>query len=331
MTAASEAASPAISFGKVASAAVEAAASSAAVDPSQQSAPEKNSAIEQLDEGGNEKYDRMVGQPETVFAAGQAENMVGDREQQAEVPGDNSAVAATSAAAFPVATAAGATGLPSQKEVVEETGYACEGGDGDQVAPPKLDERVQASSSTSAVEDAQRHREEEECASPKQSGGADDIGSTNDPLGGMNRPRSLGDGHEQGPSTSADGPDSDEVGLKTMVQFTKGGDGGEIQEGFDDGQGLKAQQGAANNGGDGSVPAEGSAEIERSNDETRREGASESEYEDDDEDENKEGEEGRGQDEEEPAKTDEENRCDLEAAVDSLQLLLVRHCFSDRH
>ena len=341
----SEAASPAISFGKVASAAVEAAASAAAVDPSQHPAKlgensssveivvadlfttGENSATQELGKGGNGKGDSLVGRPQNVFVARQDDSAVGDQEQQAGVPGDCSAVAAA-APAFPVATAAGSTGHPSPLDVVEDAGYEGEDGDGYNIAPPQLVERDQKTfSGASAETDAQRHQEEEHRVSRQKTSGVDDAASRGGRLGGA-KPRSPEDDYEQGARAAADGPGPDEAGSNTMTprSANSGEDGGDIQEQFGNENGLGAQQGVANSDC-GSGLAAGSAGVRRSNDEDEDEDEDDEDDEDDD-DENKEGEERQEEEveEEKPEKTEEENRCDLEAAVDSLQFLLVR-CF----
>lgn len=327
---------------------VRAAASAAAVDPSQPPvnfgrAPSSaetvisnlvttkdNGVAKEADRGGNGQDGSIVGQLETGFVTGQDESTVGCREQQAEVPGGNVAVAP--AVAFAGATV-GATGPPARQQIVGETDLARESRDGDETTPPKLVKRGQTSNSTSGARKGQQHEGEEELVFPKHLGEAANTGSADDGLRGVNERRSLNSGHEQGPHTSVDGHDAGEVGLEAMIHFTKYEDGRGIQEGSDDGRGVEAKKGVANNGC-GSVSAEGRAAREWSNGETRHGKDSESEEEEegegDNENENKEGEEGPAGDEAEPAKTDEENRFDLEAAVDSLQSLLVRHYVSGK-
>lgn len=338
------AAPPATSFGEVASAAVgQAAASAVAVDSDQHAvdchrAPssvetvisklittEDVGVVKQADKNSGGRGGSIVGRLEPGFLSRLDENTVDCRELQAEAPGGASAVAAATAN---TAANVGATPPPARPEVVEEAGCIGKGGDGENATPPELVERSRASGSTSGADKAQQHQQGEEHAFPQHLDEVGDVSSADSGLGSVNQSRSLDPDHEQRPRSSGNGPDSLETGSEAMVQSMKTGDGERIQEPADDGRGLEAQQGAANDGR-GSGLAEASAGKEGSNDQNHREGDSESEEEkEEDEDDSNNGEEGREGDEDEPAKTDEETRCDLKGAIDSLQFLLVRRLLS---
>lgn len=318
--------------------AVEAAASAVAVDPSPQPADfgrlpssaetiksshvitDDNSFIE-ADQASDGRDICIVGRSEPGSDARRDEDIVGGRGQQVEEPGDNIAVAAV-AAAFP--TAVDATGPPPWLDIAGGVEHADEGEDQVETVQSKPAKRGQVPSSAIAANNAQRHHEEGEGVFAKQLGQVEDRRSADARLGCVDQSQSLDGGIEPGPYPVLNVADSDEKGLDATTQATNHEDGRATQEEVDGARGLEANQGEATDG-DGSVSAEARSGKEWANDERHREGDSESEEEGEDNDnDNEDGEEGREGDDEEAAKTDEEMRCDLETAIDSLQLLLVR-------